>query len=295
MINMPYFRTYSSSYSNRVSFHILSVSSAGIYFKLLIFASQTGGYVVIDKNKNKLDIDVIGRLVGCQREECERGIEELLRHGFLEVENDIYIIPHLIEEAKDYTEFIAGKKRASKAGNEARWGDKSKKKTKKQSQWDAIGMPEGIPNASQTCPQSQSQSQLYNNTSLSLSHAREPEKNESTEKTKTEESSCHIEPPPGMPRTEEEAIAMGEMAGVPAEFVREKAYPKILSVGFRDGNTVIRHFGQWAKLYHGNAKNAQKRKEVSDRNAVKPVKTLGQRRMEAEPWLYDKNIKVREL
>lgn len=91
MINMPYFRTYSSSYSNRVSFHILSVSSAGIYFKLLIFASQTGGYVVIDKNKNKLDIDAIGRLVGCQREECERGIEELLRHGFLEVENDIYI------------------------------------------------------------------------------------------------------------------------------------------------------------------------------------------------------------
>ena len=98
-----------------------------------------------------------------------------------------------------------------------------------------------------------------------------------------------------MPRTEEEAVSMAGLAGVPAEFVREKAYPKILSVGFRDGNTVIRNFGAWAKLYHGNAKNAQKRKEVSDRNAVKPVKTLGQRRMEAEPWLYDKNIKVREL
>lgn len=284
MINMPYFRTYSSSYSNRVSFHILSVSSAGIYFKLLIFASQTGGYVVIDKNKNKLDIDAIGRLVGCQREECERGIEELLRHGFLEVENDIYIIPHLIEEAKDYTEFIAGKKRASKAGNEARWGDKSKKKTKKQSQWDAIGMPEGIPNASQTCPQSQSQSQSHN-IDLLLPRVRARE----AKKQGEELPDCHIEPPSGMPKSLEEAITMAEMAGVPAEFVREKAYPKILSVGFRDGNTVIRNFGAWAKLYFGNWKQSEKRKEAKD------PKSMAQRRIENEPWLYDKDIKVREL
>lgn len=291
MINMPYFRTYSSSYSNRVSFHILSVSSAGIYFKLLIFASQTGGYVVIDKNKNKLDIDAIGRLVGCQREECERGIEELLRHGFLEVENDIYIIPHLIEEAKDYTEFIAGKKRASKAGNEARWGDKSKKKTKKQSQWDAIGMPEGIPNASQTCPQSQSQSQSHN-IDLLLPRVRARE----AKKQGEELPDCHIEPPSGMPKSLEEAITMAEMAGVPAEFVREKAYPKILSVGFRDGNTVIRNFGAWAKLYYCNWLNSQARaaNQAKARNNTKP-KTLGERRMEAEPWLYDKDIKVREL
>ena len=284
MINMPYFRTYSSSYSNRVSFHILSVSSAGIYFKLLIFASQTGGYVVIDKNKNKLDIDAIGRLVGCQREECERGIEELLRHGFLEVENDIYIIPHLIEEAKDYTEFIAGKKRASKAGNEARWGDKSKKKTKKPSHWDAIGMPEGIPNASQTCPQSQSQSQSHN-IDLPLPRVRARE----AKKQGEELPDCHIEPPSGMPRNEEEAVAMGEMAGVPGDFIRERAYPKILSVGFREGNTTIRHFGQWAKLYFGNWKQSEKRKDAKD------PKSMAQRRMEAEPWLYDKDIKVREL
>ena len=272
MINMPYFRTYSSSYSNRVSFHILSVSSAGIYFKLLIFASQTGGYVVIDKNKNKLDIDAIGRLVGCQREECERGIEELLRHGFLEVENDIYIIPHLIEEAKDYTEFIAGKKRASKAGNEARWGDKSKKKTKKQSQWDAIGMPEGIPNASQTCPQSQSQSQSHN-IDLLLPRVRARE----AKKQGEELPDCHIEPPSGMPKSLEEAITMAEMAGVPANFTTNFAYPKLLACGYRDGNNPIRNFGQWAKVYHSNWTNLERHRDAEKAQRAKPqaIKSRG--------------------
>lgn len=272
MINMPYFRTYSSSYSNRVSFHILSVSSAGIYFKLLIFASQTGGYVVIDKNKNKLDIDAIGRLVGCQREECERGIEELLRHGFLEVENDIYIIPHLIEEAKNYTEFIAGKKRASKAGNEARWGDKSKKKTKKQSQWDAIGMPEGIPNASQTCPQSQSQSQSHN-IDLLLPRVRARE----AKKQGEELPDCHIEPPSGMPKSLEEAITMAEMAGVPANFTTNFAYPKLLACGYRDGNNPIRNFGQWAKVYHSNWTNLERHRNAEKAQRAKPqaIKSRG--------------------
>ena len=272
MINMPYFRTYSSSYSNRVSFHILSVSSAGIYFKLLIFASQTGGYVVIDKNKNKLDIDAIGRLVGCQREECERGIEELLRHGFLEVENDIYIIPHLIEEAKNYTEFIAGKKRASKAGNEARWGDKSKKKTKKPSQWDAIGMPEGIPNASQTCPQSQSQSQSHN-IDLLLPRVRARE----AKKQGEELPDCHIEPPSGMPKSLEEAITMAEMAGVPANFTTNFAYPKLLACGYRDGNNPIRNFGQWAKVYHSNWTNLERHRDAEKAQRAKPqaIKSRG--------------------
>lgn len=272
MINMPYFRTYSSSYSNRVSFHILSVSSAGIYFKLLIFASQTGGYVVIDKNKNKLDIDAIGRLVGCQREECERGIEELLRHGFLEVENDIYIIPHLIEEAKNYTEFISAKKRASKAGNEARWGDKSKKKTKKQSQWDAIGMPEGIPNASQTCPQSQSQSQSHN-IELLLPRVRARE----AKKQGEELPDCYIEPPSGMPKSLEEAITMAEMAGVPANFTTNFAYPKLLACGYRDGNNPIRNFGQWAKVYHSNWQNLEKRRDAEKAERAKPqaIKSRG--------------------
>jgi hypothetical protein len=272
MINMPYFRTYSSSYSNRVSFHILSVSSAGIYFKLLIFASQTGGYVVIDKNKNKLDIDAIGRLVGCQREECERGIEELLRHGFLEVENDIYIIPHLIEEAKNYTEFISAKKRASKAGNEARWGDKSKKKTKKQSQWDAIGMPEGIPNASQTCPQSQSQSQSHN-IELLLPRVRARE----AKKQGEELPDCHIEPPSGMPKSLEEAITMAEMAGVPASFTADFAYPKLLACGYRDGNNPIRNFGQWAKVYHSNWTNLERHRNAEKAQRAKPqaIKSRG--------------------
>lgn len=292
MINMPYFRTYSSSYSNRVSFHILSVSSAGIYFKLLIFASQTGGYVVIDKNKNKLDIDAIGRLVGCQREECERGIEELLRHGFLEVENDIYIIPHLIEEAKDYTEFIAGKKRASKAGNEARWGDKSKKKTKKQSQWDAIGMPEGIPNASQTCPQSQSQSQSHN-IDLLLPRVRARE----AKKQGEELPDCHIEPPSGMPKSLEEAITMAEMAGVPASFTTDFAYPKLLACGYRDGNNPIRNFGQWAKVYHSNWTNLERHRnaEKTQRAERAKPKTLAERRQEAEPWLYNKDVYIKEI
>ena len=66
-----------------------------------------------------------------------------------------------------------------------------------------------------------------------------------------------IEPPPGMPRSEDEAVAMGELAGIPATFIKEKAYPRILSIGYMEGKTQIRNFGQWAKLYYGNWINSQ--------------------------------------
>ncbi len=74
-----------------------------------------------------------------------------------------------------------------------------------------------------------------------------------------------IEPPPGMPKSEEEAVAMAEAAGVPESFTREKAYPRILSVGYMEGKTQIRNFGQWAKLYYGNWINNQKRNQKENK------------------------------
>lgn len=74
-----------------------------------------------------------------------------------------------------------------------------------------------------------------------------------------------IEPPLGMPKSEEEAVAMAEAAGVPESFTREKAYPRILSVGYMEGKTQIRNFGQWAKLYYGNWINNQKRNQKENK------------------------------
>ena len=97
---------------------------------------------------------------------------------------------------------------------------------------------------------------IYNTTSTA--HARATEQGSGD----VEANGFTIEPPPGMPRNEDDAIAMAELAGVPSDFIRERAYPKILSIGFRDGNTTIRHFGQWAKLYYLNWINSKKRREV---------------------------------
>jgi len=89
-----------------------------------------------------------------------------------------------------------------------------------------------------------------------------------------------IEPPPGMPRSEDDAIAMAELAGVPADFIRERAYPKILSIGFREGNTLIRHFGQWAKLYYCNWQNKEKRNQKFEKK---------------DNYMYNSKIKLPEL
>jgi hypothetical protein len=83
-----------------------------------------------------------------------------------------------------------------------------------------------------------------------------------------------------MPKNEDEAVAMAEMAGVPAEFTKEKAYPKILSIGFREGNTIIRHFGQWAKFYFSNWQNKEKRNQKFEKK---------------DDYMYNSKIKLPEL
>lgn len=293
MANVPYFRIYASSYTNTAAFHLMSPFSIGVFFKLLVFASQTGGHLVKGENKTPLDIDAIGMLVGCQRDAIGKAMGDLLDAGYIKKqENETYIIPHLIEEARDYENYILGKKRASEAGNKARWGDVKPKKESKlhnTSQRDAKGMLLGVPNESQTCPHSHLHLPIYNKKNITQARAREGSSEE-------EKNGYAIEPPPGMPKSLEEAISMGALAGASETFVRDRAYPQALACGWMmDGNRTIRNFGAWAKLFEDNSKNAQKRKEVADRKAVKPAKTLGERRMEAEPWLYDKDIKVREL
>ncbi|MCK9316571.1 MAG: YdaU family protein [Verrucomicrobia bacterium] len=113
---------------------------------------------------------------------------------------------------------------------------------------------------------------IYN--TLSIAQAR------ATEQGDVEANGFTIEPPPGMPRSEDDAIAMAELAGVPADFIRERAYPKILSIGFREGNTLIRHFGQWAKLYYCNWQNKEKRNQKFEKK---------------DNYMYNSKIKLPEL
>ncbi len=129
-------------------------------------------------------------------------------------------------------------------------------------------------------PRNKLELELDINTSLSTAHARA----NGYRNGEVEASGYAIEPPPGMPRNEEEAVAMAELAGVPADFVRERAYPKIISIGFREGNTIIRHFGQWAKLYFSNWQNQEKRHQKT----TQPFERK-------DSYMYNSKIKLPEL
>lgn len=283
----PAFLFYYKDWLSDSGVNKLSRAEKGFYIDLLCYLFQEEGYLYAPE---KLEDGDILEMMNTLKQEGEKVINKLLRVKCLYRNEQGYIYnKRMVREIEIYK---AKQEAGRKGGKQARANEMASKASSKTQA-----------NLKQTSSKLQADSEadaqaksniavavaVANNTSLSLSQAREPEKNESTEKTKTEESSCHIEPPPGMPRTEEEAVSMAGLAGVPAEFVREKAYPKILSVGFRDGNTTIRHFGQWAKLYFGNWKQSEKRKEAKD------PKSMAQRRIENEPWLYNEGIKVKEL
>lgn len=300
METLPFMPFDVDAYLSSSSVGMLSDSEQGQYIRFLCHSWKQGGKLWKRKGDGIPTLSEIACLLRMPETEAEKLLGSLIDKGC--IVQDVTGV-YYNKRCYDDRQKVESKVAAGRAGGmKSKPNSNSLKNLKNASaqalskaESKALSKAESKAESKGLSKQLELESELDINTSLSLSQAREPEKNESTEKTKTEESSCHIEPPPGMPKTEEEAIAMAEMAGVPAEFVREKAYPKILSIGFRDGNTTIRHFGQWAKLYFGNWKQSEKRKEVSDRKAVKPAKTLGERRMEAEPWLYDKDIKVREL
>ena len=295
------------AYLSSSSVGMLSDSEQGQYIRFLCHSWKQGGKLWKRKGDGIPTLSEIACLLRMPETEAEKLLGSLIDKGCI-VQDDtgVYYNKRCFEDRQKIENKVSAgragglkskppektlKNLRNYSGDRSKNASESKALTEASSEAFTEASSEASSEAKWKHPRNklELESELYINTSLSTAGAH-------TNGLKNGETNGYaIEPPPGMPRSEEEAVTMAELAGVPSEFVREKAYPKILSIGFRDGNTTIRHFGQWAKLYFGNWKQSEKRKEVSDRKAVKPAKTLGERRVAAQPWLYDKNMKIKEL
>lgn len=285
MAKKPYFQFYPSDFLIDPSVATLDYYSLGVYIKLLCYASQTGGYLRLHENGTALTIEDFGSLLAVPDSEAGRIIDKLLKHGCLrQTEDGCFYNARMVKDTEEAKRYYEIKKKASEAGHKARYGENKEKITNESCQTAAKQLPDAVPNAGdvacqtacQTAAPSSSSSSSYINTSPSTAHAR----TNGYRNGEVETSGYAIEPPPGMPKNEDEAVAMAEMAGVPADFVRERAYPKIISIGYRDGNTTIRHFGQWAKLYYCNWQNKEKRNQKFEKK---------------DSYMYNSKIKLPEL
>ena len=283
MAKKPYFQFYPSDFLIDPSVATLDYYSLGVYIKLLCYASQTGGYLRLHENGTALTIEDFGSLLAVPENECGRIIDKLLKHGCLkQTEDGCFYNARMVKDTEEAKRYYEIKKKASEAGLKARYGKNKEKITNESCQTAAKQLPDAVPNGCQTQCQTDCQtaapssSSSYINTSLSIAPAR----TNGYRNGEVEASGYAIEPPPGMPKNEDEAVAMAEMAGVPAEFTKEKAYPKILSIGFREGNTIIRHFGQWAKFYYSNWQNKEKRNQKFEKK---------------DDYMYNSKIKLPEL
>lgn len=283
MAKKPYFQFYPSDFLIDPSVATLDYYSLGVYIKLLCYASQTGGYLRLHENGTALTIEDFGSLLAVPENECGRIIDKLLKHGCLkQTEDGCFYNARMVKDTEEAKRYYEIKKKASEAGHKARYSKNKEKITNESCQTAAKQLPDAVPNGCQTQCQTDCQtaapssSSSYINTSLKIAPAR----TNGYRNGEVEASGYAIEPPPGMPKNEDEAVAMAEMAGVPAEFTKEKAYPKILSIGFREGNTIIRHFGQWAKFYFSNWQNKEKRNQKFEKK---------------DDYMYNSKIKLPEL
>ncbi|NCD10548.1 MAG: DUF1376 domain-containing protein, partial [Negativicutes bacterium] len=284
----PAFLFYYKDWLSDSGVNKLSRAEKGFYIDLLCYLFQEEGYLYAPE---KLEDGDILEMMNTLKQEGENVINKLLRVKCLYRNEQGYIYnKRMVREIEIYK---AKQEAGRKGGKQARANERASKVSSKTQA-----------NFKQTSskPQADSEADAQAKSNIAVAVAVADNKKNITQARAREGSSEEekngylIEPPPGMPKSLEEAISMGSLAGASESFVRDRAYPQALACGWMlDGNRTIRNFGAWAKLFEDNSKNAQKRKEVADRNVVKPSKTLGQRRMEAEPWLYDKDIKVREL
>lgn len=262
----------------------LSRAEKGFYIDLLCYLFQEEGYLYIPE---KLEDGDILEMMNVSKQEGENVINKLLRVKCLYRNEQGYVYnKRMVREIEIYK---AKQEAGRKGGRQARANERE---IKTQASFKQA--------SSKIQADSEADAQAKSNIAVAVAVA-DNKKNITQARARggsseEEKNGYLIEPPPGMPKSLEEAISMGSLAGASESFVRDRAYPQALACGWMlDGNCTIRNFGAWAKLFEDNSKNAQKRKEVADRNVVKPSKTLGERRMAAEPWLYDKDIKVREL
>ena len=287
----PAFLFYYKDWLSDSGVNKLSRAEKGFYIDLLCYLFQEEGYLYTPE---KLEDGDILEMMNVSKQEGEKVINKLLRVKCLYRNEQGYIYnKRMVREIEIYK---AKQEAGRKGGRQARANERaSKASSKTQAKLKQA--------SSKTQAGSEADAQAKSNIAVavavadiknSLSTARAREKGENPE---TGLPDYHIEPPPGMPKSLEEAITMAEMAGVPASFTTDFAYPKLLACGYRDGNNPIRNFGQWAKVYHSNWTNLERHRnaEKTQRAERAKPKTLAERRQEAEPWLYNKDVYIKEI
>lgn len=103
-----------------------------------------------------------------------------------------------------------------------------------------------------------------------------------------------VDPPPGWPRSERGAVAVGEVAGVPGEFSGRK-WNEAAGVGFVDWNgKAIRSFGHWIKSEWGRNQDHEKRsanRAGGHRGDHRPNRNLGTANPgDAAPYVASGNV-----
>lgn len=278
MAKKPYFQFYPSDFLIDPSVASLDYYTLGVYIKILCYMSQTGGYLRLHEGGPYLPKSDCGSLLALPENECGRVIDKLIKHGCLkETEDGGLYNARMVrdtEEAKRYHEI---KKKASEAGHKARYGENKEKITNESCQTAAKQLPDAVPNSCQTACQTAAPSSS-SSSSLDI-------KNKNARAKAEIDGGALIEPPPGMPKNVEDAITMAGRAGVPEDFVREKAYPQCLASGWMlDNKRPMRHFGQWAKLYYSNWQNQEKRHQKT----TQPFERK-------DNYMYNSKIKLPEL
>lgn len=250
----------------------LSRAEKGFYIDLLCYLFQEEGYLYTPE---KLEDGDILEMMNVSKQEGEKVINKLLRVKCLYRNEQGYIYnKRMVREIEIYK---AKQEAGRKGGRQARANERA---SKTQASFKQA--------SSKIQADSEADAQAKSNIAVAVAVA-DNKKNITQARARggsseEEKNGYLIEPPPGMPKNEDEAVAMAEMAGVPAEFTKEKAYPKILSIGFREGNTIIRHFGQWAKLYYSNWLNQEKRHQKT----TQPFERK-------DNYMYNSKIKLPEL
>jgi hypothetical protein len=277
MAKRPSFQFYPSDWIIDPSVATLDYYDMGVLMKLLCFASQTGGELRLHIGGEPLSVSELAISLGLEKNKCATVLATLLRHGCLKQSEDgCYYNARMVRDSIAEKAYTESKKRAAKVGNDIRWGEK----VANASQANRKPVAEGIANASQEASQthrlsSSSSSSNINNINKNA-YAREEEI------------------PPGMPRSETEAIELCSGTGVPDDFVilaynrsaRENFTSSVLKKGTGEYVEIpIKSWKHHVKSYFINTKNKEEREKRQNHKTPR----------EAQPYMYDNKMKLPQL
>lgn len=110
----PYLEIDVIDYLSDTGFISLSYHSMGVFFKLLMFGFQTGGYFRTAGDGEAIKREKLICFAFQPQEEFDNAFDELLEHGLIErAEDGSYFFPHLIRHFKgeNYTRAIEKNKK----------------------------------------------------------------------------------------------------------------------------------------------------------------------------------------